>query len=57
VLASYKKTSGFNEQLLNEFSGIEIIRRIIGLAQLPLTLTLEEKEGLLEEALQLLGFA
>ncbi len=57
VIASYKKTAGFNEQLLNEFIGIEIIRRIIGLAQLPLTLTLAEKEGLLEEALPLLGFA
>jgi len=57
VIASYKKTAGFNEQLLNEFICIEIIRRIIGLAQLPLTLTLAEKEGLLEEALPLLGFA
>ena len=54
VKASYKKPADFNEQLLNEFIGIEIIRRIIGLAQLPLTLTLPAKEALLQKALQLL---
>jgi 5-methylthioribose kinase len=54
VTEGYKKPAGFDENLLNNIIGIEIIRRIIGLAQLPLTLTLKEKEDLLEEALRLL---
>jgi 5-methylthioribose kinase len=35
-------------QLLSQFTGIEILRRLIGLAQLPLERSLEEKERLLE---------
>jgi 5-methylthioribose kinase len=55
VMAAYEKRSGFDNRLLKEFIGIEIIRRIIGLAQLPLTLTLQQKEALLEEAVGLLN--
>ena len=44
-----------DQQLVNDFSGIEIIRRIIGLAQLPLDLNLTEKEALLKTALMLLN--
>jgi 5-methylthioribose kinase len=55
VNASYNRPLNFDQQLLNEFIGIEIIRRIIGLAQLPLLLTLNEKEALLQDALKLLG--
>lgn len=55
VLASYDRPGDFNDQLFNEFTGIEIIRRIIGLAQLPMTLTLPEKEALLQKALGLLS--
>lgn len=36
--------------LTYQFAGVEILRRIIGLAQLPLHLTLTEKEALLKEA-------
>ncbi len=54
VIASYQKTETFDHDLFHEYIGIEIIRRIIGLAQLPLTLSLAEKEVLLQEALQLL---
>jgi 5-methylthioribose kinase len=39
-----------DQALLRKFEGIEIIRRIIGLAQLPLDLTLEEKKELLKYA-------
>ena len=39
-----------NEQLETQFEGVEILRRIIGLAQLPLQLTLKEKAALLEYA-------
>jgi 5-methylthioribose kinase len=55
VTSSYKKGKSFNDNLLNGFVGIEIIRRLIGLAQLPLELTLEEKEGLLNYALELMA--
>jgi 5-methylthioribose kinase len=55
VIQSYKRPKDFNEDLLHDFIGIEIIRRIIGLAQLPLSLTLSEKASLLEEAMQLLN--
>lgn len=37
-------------KLAAKFTGMEILRRIIGLAQLPLDLTLEERRHLLQEA-------
>jgi 5-methylthioribose kinase len=46
----YKKNAGFDEKLLQQFTGIEIMRRLIGLAQLPLSLSLQIKKDLLEEA-------
>jgi 5-methylthioribose kinase len=39
-----------DQELINRITGIEIMRRIIGLAQLPLNHSLEEKEYLLELA-------
>jgi len=45
-----KYGSGAEQKLMSQFEGMEIIRRIIGLAQLPLDLSLEEKEGLLKLA-------
>lgn len=50
VLSNYKKSTNFNENLLKQFIGIEIMRRIIGLAQLPITLTLQQRIDLLKEA-------
>lgn len=50
ILNNYKGINNLNRQLLSGFAGIEVMRRIIGLAQLPLSLTLEEKEQLLKEA-------
>lgn len=50
----YKKEPSFDKTLFNQFIGIEIMRRIIGLAQLPLDLNLTEKEGLLKKAFSLL---
>lgn len=50
----YRKSADFDEHLFNQFIGIEIMRRIIGLAQLPLDLTLLEKEELLTKAYNLL---
>jgi 5-methylthioribose kinase len=50
VLLNYKKGDDFDEKLLNQFVGVEVLRRIIGLAQLPLSLSLETKKELLNEA-------
>lgn len=43
-----------NEALLAAFTGTEILRRLFGLAQLPLVLSLEEKEKLANQAIQLI---
>jgi 5-methylthioribose kinase len=43
-----------NKSLLAAFTGIEILRRLIGLAQLPLQLSLSKKQNLLEEAVHLI---
>ena len=34
VLTQYDRPEGFNQGLLGQFTGVEIIRRLIGLAQL-----------------------
>jgi 5-methylthioribose kinase len=49
----YRRNAGFDEQLLRQFTGIEILRRLLGLAQLPLALSLPQKEALLEKGYQL----
>jgi len=43
-----------NPALVDHFTGVEIMRRLIGLAQLPLTLSLLDKEELLEQAYELI---
>ena len=43
----------FDGSLMSKFAGIEIIRRLIGLAQLPLELSLEERLELLDSAYEL----
>jgi len=50
VLNNYEKPAGFSETLRRQFTGVEIMRRLIGLAQLPVSLSLNEKSELLEEA-------
>lgn len=54
IYSSYEKTSSFDSELYNRFTGVEIMRRLIGLAQVPLTLPLAEKENLLNKAARLL---
>lgn len=49
--SSIRKTDHF---ILNQFIGIEIIRRLIGLAQLPLHRTLQQKQELLKFARKLI---
>lgn len=55
VSKSYEKPAGFDETLRQRFTGVEIMRRLIGLAQLPLSLSLEKKRELLNEAYSLLS--
>lgn len=50
----YNKYQNLNHDLLNGFIGTEILRRIIGLAQLPLKMDLTDKKQLLEKAKQLI---
>jgi 5-methylthioribose kinase len=54
AIRSYEKAEDFYKKLFNQFIGIEIMRRIIGLAQLPLTLSLEKRVALLKEAKDLI---
>ncbi len=53
--ALYERPAGFDEQLLHQFTGVEIMRRLIGLAQLSLSLSLEKKVDLLKKAERLLN--
>jgi 5-methylthioribose kinase len=54
AMDEYKKPRFFNPSLMSQFASVEILRRIIGLAQLPLDLTLQERSGLLKEAVQVI---
>lgn len=54
VLTNYQPITGFDERLRQQFTGVEIMRRLIGLAQLPLSLSLSRKRDLLDEAYLLL---
>jgi 5-methylthioribose kinase len=54
ALEFYKRPNDFDNQLFLQFCGVEIMRRIIGLAQLPLDLTLQEKSELLDFAYRLI---
>lgn len=49
-LDAYRPPPGFDHALMRQFIGAEIIRRIIGYAQLPLTADLARKVQLLSEA-------
>lgn len=53
ALSHYPIGNPFNKNLVHQIVGMEILRRIIGLAQLPLDLSLVERENLLEEAAKL----
>jgi 5-methylthioribose kinase len=43
VAEAYVAPPGFDDALAQQLRGIEVIRRLIGLAQLPLDLNLEER--------------
>lgn len=48
ALQQYKKQIEIDESLVNSFVGVEMLRRILGVAQLPLTLSLKEKKVLID---------
>jgi len=48
IISGYCPPEGFDPRLLAGFSGIEILRRILGVAQLPLSLSLNEKKALMQ---------
>ncbi|AFU68942.1 5-methylthioribose kinase [Psychroflexus torquis ATCC 700755] len=54
ALKIYKDLSAIDDQLCKQFMAVEILRRILGLAQLPLNLDLEERKALLNEAQSIL---
>ena len=50
ILARYRRPAGFDEGLMEAFAGVEILRRLIGVAQLPVALSLTEKVRLMDRA-------
>lgn len=54
ILKTYTKVDDFSLPLLKQFIGIEIMRRILGLAQLPLVATLKTKQDLLQQGYELI---
>ncbi len=54
VLTHYQPQAGFDPELRQRFTGVELMRRLIGLAQLPLDMSLADKRTLLEDAHSLL---
>lgn len=47
---TYQKRRSLNSGLLDQYVGVEILRRMVGLAQLPLKLTISQKRKLCMEA-------
>ena len=54
ALKIYTDLAPLDEDLCMKFMAVEILRRILGLAQLPLTIDLEKRKSLLEEAREIL---
>jgi len=56
LLDNYDKPKGFSDPLVDAFAGIEVIRRLLGVAQLPLSASTETKVDWLHSArLKVLG--
>lgn len=53
VFANYRGAASFNRELALRFAGMEIMRRLIGVAQLPLIADLAQKEALLATSREL----
>ncbi len=53
VMAQYRQSVELDPALLRAFAGVEILRRLLGLAQLPASPDLTQKKALLKEAARL----
>ncbi len=54
VYRHYQKAPDFDHLLIHRFRAVEIMRRLIGIAQLPVALSLEERAGLLAQSREML---
>ncbi len=54
IIDSYQKNEDFNITLMYQFVGIEIMRRLLGLAQLPLKCGLDLKKEMLQKSYKLI---
>tara|TARA_R110002049_G_scaffold247287_1_gene421461 strand:+ start:354 stop:1340 length:987 start_codon:yes stop_codon:yes gene_type:complete len=54
AMARYKASASLDEVLCKKFTAIEILRRIMGLAQLPLEIDLEKRVALMQESREIL---
>jgi 5-methylthioribose kinase len=52
VFAKYQNSNTLDKKLVYNFAGVEIMRRLMGVAQLPLHNTLEKKEEMLMTSLE-----
>ena len=50
MLDSYQQAQNFNPDLMVGFAGTEILRRLLGVAQLPLSLSVKAKQDLMKRA-------
>jgi len=55
ALNRYKKQAKLDENLQKKFTAVEILRRILGLAQLPLEIDLAKRKELVEEAREVIS--
>ena len=53
ALAEYESSGDVDPALVRAFAGVEILRRLLGLAQLPVSLGLAQKKTLLDDAAEL----
>jgi 5-methylthioribose kinase len=53
TLASYHYWKDLNKRLVRGFAGVEVLRRLLGVAQLPIRFDLDRKRALVTEAVQL----
>ncbi len=54
ALKYYKERAPLDENLRQQYTAVEIFRRILGLAQLPLTIPLQKRQELLNESFEVL---
>ena len=54
VLEYYRPSTNFDKSLAQSFAGVEVMRRLLGLAQLSLSHSLEKREALLQQAISML---